>query len=67
MKPITMSEKIIGVMMSITVVLTTVSLIAYSEGSPRLGNFCYFMASIYGVLTAVSIIAHLIDESTKNK
>ena len=62
MKPITMSEKIIAVMTIITVVLTTVSLIAYSEDSPRLGNFCYFMASIYGVITAITIIAHISDK-----
>ena len=66
MKPITMTEKIIGVMMSITVILTTVSLIAYSEDLPRLGNFCMFMASIYGVLTATTIIAHLLEEYRKN-
>lgn len=62
MKPITMSEKIIAVMTIITVVLTTVSLIAYSEDSPRLGNFCYFMASVYAVITALTIIAHLLEE-----
>lgn len=65
MKPLNMTEKIIAVMMSLTLILTIVSLMAYSEDSPRLGNFCYFMASIYGVITAITIIAHLIDESRK--
>lgn len=62
MKPLNITEKIIAVMTIITVVLTTVSLIAYSEGSPRLGNFCYFMASIYGVITAITIISHLLEK-----
>jgi hypothetical protein len=62
MKPLNMTEKIIAVMMSLTLILTIVSVIAYSEDSPRLGNFCYFMASIYGVITALTIIAHLLEE-----
>lgn len=62
MKPITMTEKMIAVLAIITVVLTTVSLIAYSEGSPRLGNFCYFMASIYGVITAMTLVAELTEK-----
>jgi hypothetical protein len=62
MKPLNMTEKIIAVMMTITLILTIVSLMAYSEDSPRLGNFCYFMASVYAVITALTIIAHLLEE-----
>lgn len=65
MKQLTMSEKLITVLAIITIILLLTSQSAFSAGCYGMGNFSFYMFCIYGALTVLTTIVHLIDESRK--
>jgi hypothetical protein len=65
MKQLNMSEKLIVVLAIITIILLLTSQSAFSLGCYGMANFTFYMFCIYGGVTALATIAHLID--IKNK
>lgn len=66
MKQLNMSEKLIMVLAIITIILLLTSQSAFSLGCYGMANFAFYMFCIYGALTLLTIIVHLMDEYRKN-